>query len=309
MSAPASLPSFDFVRKTPLAFAPPLNCWIKLESLQATGSFKLRGAALKLSRMDASARARGVVTASAGNHGQGLALAAARLGVRATVVVPTLCPAVKRDGIARWGAEVIVDGARYDESHERALALSAARGVPYISAYDDDDIIAGNGEWLGRELRAQHASLSRVIVPVGGGGLVAGLLRAFAGTNVTVVGVQPRVNCAMHDSLAQARALVDYVGGATICEGLEGATAERTFAIARAHALPIALVDDAETLAAVGFAYRALGQIVEPSAAVGIAAARAGRIATDEDTVVIITGGNIDPDTLDRAIATYDRRE
>ena len=301
-----SLPSFDFVRKTPLVFAPPLNCWLKLESLQATGSFKLRGAALKLSRMDASTRARGVVTASAGNHGQGLALAAARLGVRATVVVPAICPAVKRDGIARWGAEVIVDGARYDESHERALALAAARGVPYVSAYDDDDIIAGNGEWLGRELAAQHASLCRVIVPVGGGGLVAGLLAALPG--IAVVGVQPRVNCAMHDSLQQGRALIDYVGAETVCEGLEGATAERTFAVARAHALPIALVDDAETLAAVGFAYRALGIVVEPSAAVGLAAARSGRIPTDEDTVIIVTGGNVDPEMLDRGIAEYDRR-
>jgi threonine dehydratase len=299
-------PSLDFVRKTPLVFAPPLNCWLKLESLQATGSFKLRGAALKLSRMDAAARARGVVTASAGNHGQGLALAGARLGVSVTVVVSTLCPSIKREGIARWGAEIIVEGARYDEAHEHALTLAAARGIPYISAYDDDDIIAGNGEWLGRELAAEHANLSRVIVPVGGGGLVAGLLRALP--SVAVIGVQPSTNCAMHDSLAQNRALIDYVGAPTICEGLEGATAERTYAIAKAHSLPIALVDDTETLAAVGFAYRALGLVVEPSAAVGLAAARTGRIPTDEDTVIVVTGSNIDPDLLDRAIAVYDRR-
>jgi threonine dehydratase len=296
--------TFDFVRKTPLVFAPPLNCWLKLESLQATGSFKVRGAALKLARMSADARARGVVTASAGNHGQGVALAASRLGVPATVVVPTQCPQVKRDGMTRYGAEVIVDGAGYDESHQIALALAAARGVPYVSAYDDDDVIAGNGEWLGRELAEQHAGLSRVIVPVGGGGLVAGLLRAFAvAGSVEVVGVQPRVNCAMHESLAQDRALVDYRGGDTICEGLEGATAQRTFDIARAHNLRIALVDDDETLAAIGFAWRALGVVVEPSAAVGIAAARAGRVATDEDTVIVVTGGNIEPSLLDRAIA------
>ena len=298
-------PTFDFVRVTPLVFAPPLNCWLKLESLQATGSFKLRGAALKLSRMDAAARARGVVTASAGNHGQGLALAGARLDVGVTVVVSALCPAVKREGIARWGAEVIVAGARYDEAHEHAVALAAERGVPYVSAYDDDDIIAGNGAWLGRELRGQHASLSRVLVPVGGGGLVGGLLQALDG--VEIVGVQPRVNCAMHESLQQGRALVDYVGGETICEGLEGATAERTFAIARAHALPIALVDEDETLAAVGFAWRALGLVVEPSAAVGLAAARSGRVPTDEDTVIIITGSNVDPEMLERGIAAYDR--
>ncbi len=296
----------DFVRKTPLIFAPPLNCWLKLESLQLTGSFKVRGAALKLSRMSAEERARGVVTASAGNHGQGVALAAQRLGIPAAVVVPTICPQVKRDGMAAYGAEVIVEGASYDEAHQRALALAKARYVPYVSAYDDDDVIAGNGGWLGRELREQHASLSRVIVPVGGGGMVAGLLRTL--DDVEIVGVQPRVNCAMHDSLAQGRALVDYKGGETLCEGLEGATAERTFTVARAHELQIALVDEEETLAAIGFAWRALGIVVEPSAAVGIAAARAGLVPTDEDTVIVVTGGNVDPALLDRAIDRYDTR-
>ena len=291
---------FDFVRKTPLVFAPPLNCWLKLESLQATGSFKLRGAALKLSRLTATERARGVVAASAGNHGQGVALASARLGTPATVVVPALCPAVKREAIARWGAEVIVDGANYVAAEERALALAAERGVPFVSPFDDDDVIAGNGEWLGREIAGQHAGLARVIVPVGGGGLVAGLLRALP--SVEVVGVQPRVNCAMHDSLAQDRALVRYQGGETLCEGLEGAVAERTFAVACARRLQVALVDEEEVLAAIGFAYRALGLIVEPSAAVGIAAARSGRIAADEETVIVVTGGNIEPALLERAI-------
>ena len=302
----AAPPPLDFVRKTPLVFAPPLNCWLKLESLQATGSFKVRGAALKLSRMTPEERARGVVTASAGNHGQGLALAASRLGIPAAVVVPAICPQVKRDGMTRYGAEVIVDGATYDEAHERALALAKARYVPYVSAYDDDDIIAGNGEWLGRELAKEHAGLSRVIVPVGGGGLVSGLLRALPG--VAVHGVQPRVNCAMHDSLVVGRALVEYRGGETICEGLEGATAQRTFDIARAHNLPIALVEEDDTLEAVGFAWRALGYVVEPSAAVGIAAARAGLVPTDEDTVIVVTGGNIEPALLERAIDRYDTR-
>lgn len=306
MTVTAAPPPLDFVRKTPLVFAPPLNCWLKLESLQATGSFKVRGAALKLSGMSSEERAKGVVTASAGNHGQGVALAASRLGIPAAVVVPTICPQVKREGIARYGAEVIVEGASYDEAHERALALAKARYVPYVSAYDDDEIIAGNGEWLGREIMQQHAKMSRVIVPVGGGGLVAGLLRALPG--VTVNGVQPRVNCAMHDSLAVGRALLEYRGGETICEGLEGATAQRTYEIARAHNLPIALVEEDDTLEAVGFAWRALGLVVEPSAAVGIAAALAGLVPTDEDTVIVITGGNIDPALLDRAIGRYDTR-
>ena len=232
--------------------------------------------------------------------------------------MPTQCPAVKRDGMTRFGAELIVDGASYDEAHERALALAAARGVPYVSAYDDDDVIAGNGEWLGRELREQHAWLSRVIVPVGGGGLVAGLLRALAGgdggdgggggapggARVEIIGVQPRVNCAMHDSLAQNRALVDYRGGDTLCEGLEGATAQRTFAIARAHRLR----DRARRrrrdarrrrlrLSRARLRRRAVGggrprRRAQPAAC-----------PTDEETVIVVTGGNIEPSLLERALA------
>lgn len=303
--APPDGDGLEFVRRTPLVFAPPLDCWLKLESLQATGSFKLRGAALKLSRLRPEARARGVVAASAGNHGQGVALSASRLGIPSTVVVPTLCPAVKREAIARYGAEVLVEGANYVAAEAVAKALARSRGVPFVSPFDDDDVIAGNGGWLGRELREQHARLRRVVVPVGGGGLCAGLLQALPG--VAIVGVQPRVNCAMHDSLAQGRALVEYEGGDTLCEGLEGAVAERTFAAARAGGLEVVLVDEEETLAAIGFAYRALGLIVEPSAAVGLAAARAGRVETDGETVIVVTGGNIEPGLLERALAVSDR--
>jgi threonine dehydratase len=111
----------------------------------------------------------------------------------------------------------------------------------------------------------------------------------------------------MHDSLAQGRALVDYEGGETLCEGLEGAVAERTYRVAREHGLEVVLVDEEETLAAIGFAYRALGLVVEPSAAVGLAAARVGRVPTDEETVIVVTGSNIEPALLDRAIAVTDR--
>jgi threonine dehydratase len=186
------------------------------------------------------------------------------------------------------------------------MALAVERGVPYVSPYDDDDIIAGNGEWLGRELLEQHPGITHVISPVGGGGLVSGLLRSLS-TRAEVIGVQPRVNCAMHDSLAQGVALTRYTGGETLCEGLEGAISERTFAIARAHRLAVTLVDEAEILSAVGFAYRRLGLIVEPSAAVGLAAVRAGRVPADDGTVVVISGGNIEPALLDRAISAFDR--
>jgi threonine dehydratase len=295
----------DFIRVTPLVAAPALGCRLKLESLQVTGSFKARGAGLKLARMAPSERARGVVAASAGNHGQGVALAATRLGVPATVVVPVHCPAVKREAIARFGATVVADGANYDAAEARARALATERGLPFVSPFDDDDVIAGNGGWLGREIVAQHARVACVVAPVGGGGLIAGLLQALDG-RARVIGVEPRVNCAMYESLSQNRALIRYVGEETLCEGLEGAIATRTFEIARAHGLSVTLVEEEETLQAIGYAYRRLGIVVEPSAAVGIAAVRAGRVPAGDDTVVVVTGSNVEPALLDRAIAAYD---
>jgi threonine dehydratase len=288
-------------RETPLVFASSLGCWLKLESLQSTGSFKLRGAALKLSRVRPGTRA--VVAASAGNHGLGLALAARAMGMHATVVVPRSSVAVKRDGIVRLGAEVIVDGDSYDQAEAVARRLSEARELPFVSAFDDEDIIDGNGRWLGRELFAERPHLARVIAPVGGGGLISGLGLELGPHGVELVGVQPRANCAMHHSLAVGQAQLRYHGEPTVCEGLEGAVAERTYQLVRAHVRQIVLVDESDVLAAVAFAYRALGLLVEPSAAVVIAAARAGRVLCDERTALVITGSNLDGELLDRALA------
>jgi threonine dehydratase len=284
-------------RRTPLIYAHALGCWLKLESLQATGSFKLRGAAVKLSRLGA----RRVVAASAGNHGLGVALAAQSLGVEATVVVPQSSARVKRAGIAALGAEVIVEGAEYDDAERFACTLAQERGDPFVSPYDDEDIIDGNGRWLAEEIVADGPGLNRLIAPVGGGGLIGGLAQFLQPRGFTVAGVQPRVNCAMHESLAAQRAQMTYLGGATVCEGLAGAVSERTYELARAHVSEVALVEEEEVLDAIAFAYRSLGLIVEPSAAVGIALGR--RVKFDDRTVLVVTGSNLDRETLDRALA------
>jgi threonine dehydratase len=286
-------------RRTPLIFAPPLGCWLKLESLQATGSFKLRGAAVKLARLDKGAR---VVAASAGNHGLGVALAARALNLSATVVVPHSSARVKRAGMTALGAEVILEGHEYDDAERFARTLAAQRGDVFVSPFDDEDVIDGNGRWLADELREDRAQLTRVIVPLGGGGLIGGLAEVLAPLGVQVIGVQPRANCAMQESFAAGRAQTTYVGGATVCEGLAGAVSERTYALARAHVDELALVDEEEVLGAMAFAYRALGLVVEPSAAVGLAAVRAQRVAVDENSVVVVTGSNVDPEVLDRAL-------
>jgi len=288
-------------RVTPLVEAPALGARLKLESLQRTGSFKLRGAAVALASLDGAERARGVVTASAGNHGLGIACAARALGVRARVLVPSTSPQVKRDAIASFGASLEVVGANWEEAERAARAEAERTGAVFVSPFDDERVIDGNGRWLAEELRAQAPEVDTVLVPVGGGGLCGGLAQALDG--VRVIGVQPRANCAMHDSLALGRALTSYQGGKTACEGLEGPVAERTFRLARALA-GIVLVEEEAILAAVAFAYRRLGLLVEPSAAVGLAALQQGLVPPSPRTCVVITGGNVEPELLDEALAS-----
>lgn len=290
-------------RVTPLVHAAPLGCSLKLESLQRTGSFKLRGAALKLCALGDEERRRSVVAASAGNHGQGVALAARALGIAARVIVPRTTPKVKRDAITSYGAELSIVGANYDEAEAAARAEAGRTGAIFVSPFDDERVIAGNGRWLGEEILAQRPEVETVVVPVGGGGLVGGLAALLAPRGVKVIGVQPRANCAMHDSLAGGRALTVYEGGRTLCEGLEGPVAERTYQLARDHAVGIVLVEEPAILAAMAFAYRELGLLVEASAAVGIAALRLGVILPSPRTVIVVTGSNVEPELLDEALA------
>ncbi|HJZ87398.1 MAG TPA: pyridoxal-phosphate dependent enzyme [Polyangia bacterium] len=287
-------------RRTPLVAAPALGngVWLKLECLQRTGSFKLRGACAAL----ASTSAREVVTASAGNHGLGIALAARALARRATVFVPETTPAVKRDGIAALGTEVRVAGTGYDHAEAAARAWAAERSLPFVSPYDDEAVIFGNGGTTGEEILSQRPEVAQVVTPIGGGGLAAGLLGALAGRGVVLAGVQPAQNCAMAESLRLGRALTRYTGGPTLCEGLEGAVGERTYRALAAAGVEITLVDDAAVRRAIGFAYREIGLVLEPSAAIGLAALREGLLEPRSPCVVIATGANIEPDLLDQVL-------
>jgi threonine dehydratase len=153
-------------------------CHLKLENLQMTGSFKERGAANLLLQLDEADRRRGVVAASAGNHGLAVAFHAARLGIAATIVMPTYAPLVKATAARRYGAEVVLHGANYDEAYERARALEAEHGAVFVHPFDDPRVIAGQGT-LGLELLEQVEGLDAAIVPVGGGGLVGGVALAL----------------------------------------------------------------------------------------------------------------------------------
>jgi threonine dehydratase len=281
---------------------------LKLECLQCTGSFKLRGAVRAVAALTAAARRAGVVAASAGNHGAGMALACAQAGVPLTVVVPEGAPAVKRAAIAGQGAEVVVKGASYDEAEAAARTLARARGAQFVSPFDDEQVVEGNGSDLARELLLQAPDLGQVVAPVGGGGLLGGLARVLGPRGVTVVGVQPEGNCAMRDSLAAGRALCEYTGRPTLAEGCEGAVCELTFDLARRHAAAVELVSEEAIGSAVAWLYRRAGIIAEPTGAVAVAGLRSGAVAAagaGRTTAVIVSGGNIDPDLLDRLLAEH----
>jgi threonine dehydratase len=297
------------IRVTPLVPAPALgrrtgaDIWLKLESLQRTGSFKLRGAAARLAAMADAGQTR-AITASAGNHGLGVALAASTFGIEATILVSSQTPEIKRSGIAALGAKVEVVGASYDEAEAEARRRAERDGLTFVSAFDDDHVIAGNGGLLAREILAQLPDIDTVIAPVGGGGLTGGLGVEMVPRGIRLLGVQPEANCAMKRSLEDGRAYTRYQGGPTLAEGLEGAVSERTFAMAKDYCPDIALVSEVSIRRAIVYAYRTLGIVCEASSAVALAALLEETLDVHgRRVVVVITGSNIEASLLDQLLA------
>ncbi|MBX3270964.1 MAG: pyridoxal-phosphate dependent enzyme [Sandaracinaceae bacterium] len=289
--------------RTPVVAAPALGpgVHLKLECAQITGSFKLRGALAALAALDPATRARGVVTASAGNHGYGLARAGAAFGVPVSVVVGASTPAVKREGIAAAGATLeVVDARGYDAVEAHAKELARARGLAFVSPFDDPAVAAGNGGTVGLEVLEDLPSVRTLVAPVGGGGLIAGLAaaRRVAGASFALVGVQSEACPAMARSLEEGRARLTFEGAPTLAEGLEGGVSEATFLHARASLGRMDLVSEAAIRDAMRFAHDALGLVIEGSAAVAVAWIRAHRVEVEPPVVAIVTGANVDPAVL-----------
>jgi len=275
------------------------NAWTKLENTQMTRSFKVRGALTKIASLARAERNSGVVTASAGNHGLGVALAGKIMGVGVRVFVPKNVPPVKRDGIAGLGAEVVVsEEPGYDAVEREAIAWGEQNGATFVSAYDDPWVAAGNGGTLGLEIFAAMPSLSAVIAPVGGGGLMAGLVAARARserTDVRLIGVNTAASPGMYRSLSEGRAIEELPPAETLAEGLEGGVRESTFQIARDADVEMHVVEEEAIRDAMRFSEKTLGQRIEGSAAVGVALARTTDIvsASSGPVLIILTGGNV----------------
>jgi len=277
---------------------------VKLENLQMTGSFKERGAANLLLQLDDAERRRGVVAASAGNHGLAVAFHAARLGIPATIVMPTYAPLIKVSSARRYGAEVILHGANYDEAYERAREVEQASAAVFVHPFDDARVVAGQGT-LGLELLAQVEGLEAVVVPVGGGGLIAGVALAVKARrpSVRVIGVEAAAMPSMQQAL-QARQRVRVPPAPTIADGIAvRRVGEVTFDLAQRLVDEVVTVNEEELANAILLLLEIEKTVVEGAGAAPLAAllnrplGLAGR-----RVALVLSGGNIDVTMVSRII-------
>lgn len=283
-----------------------IRWWIKAECLQTGGSFKLRGATNRLLGLDADARARGVVAFSSGNHAQGVAIAAARLGIAATIVMPSDAPAVKRAATLAQGAR-IVDYDRATQSREDIAAAIAGRsGATIVPSFDDVDIIEGQGTCgleMAEQLHEQAGiDVAQIVVPCGGGGLAAGCALALPGAEI--VPVEPEGWDDMARSLiAGERLRVAADAPPTLCDSLQTQlVSPLTFQTLRSRDACGVNVSESLTRDAMRFAFSHLRLVVEPGGAVALAAMLHGRIAARPGTVIVLSGGNVDAGLYARII-------
>jgi threonine dehydratase len=285
------------VERTPLveSVVDERKIWLKCECLQTGGAFKLRGASNRLLQLSDEERARGVVAFSSGNHARGVAIAARRLGIRAVIVMPSDAPAVKIEGTRAEGAEIVLFD-RYRESREEIAArISADSGATVVPSFDDPHIVAGQGT-VGLEILEQMpAEPQRIIVPCGGGGLAAGI--ALACPYAEIVIVEPEGWDDMRRSLEGGEIVsVSSNAPATLCDALQTPRVSPiTFGILQERAARAVSVSEDAVRKAIRWAWRRKQLTVEPGGSVALAALLSGAVEPRDGTVIVLSGGNIDP--------------
>jgi threonine dehydratase len=294
--------------RTPLLQVPALGkrlgheVALKLENLQVTGSFKVRGAANRILALRDAERARGVVTCSSGNHGRAVAYVAELLGIPATVCVPEWVDPIKLSAIQQHGAEAVLHGSTYDEAEERSYAIERDRGLSYVHPFDDPHVIAGQGT-IGLELLDQLPSIDTAVVPLSGGGLISGVAVALKSHNaaIKVVGVSAKNAAAMMECLAAGKP-VAVREEETVASALSGGidlNNRHTFALVRDLVDEYMVVSEHEIRAAMRFAADDLKLVVEGGGAVGIAAVLGADWEQDRGSVaIVVSGGNVSRSTL-----------
>lgn len=300
---------YDVARETPLDEAPILSrrlgnrVLLKREDLQPVFSFKVRGAYNKISGLSSAERDRGVIAASAGNHAQGVALAATKLGIESLIVMPKTTPRIKVDAVRRLGAEIILHGSSVDEARLHAEEIAEARNMVFVHPYDDVDVIAGQGT-VGMEILRQHNErIHAIFVAIGGGGLIAGVAVYVKSLwpHIKIIGVEPEDAPSMHDALAAGeRVTLEQVG--LFADGVAvSRVGEEPFRIARECVDEVLLVSTDEICAAIKDIYEDTRSIAEPAGALGVAGLKryvARECISGETLIAIDCGANVNFDRL-----------
>ena len=296
------------VRKTDVIYAPKLNpdtqIYLKTENLQITGSFKIRGSYYKMSCLSEEEKSRGVIACSAGNHAQGVALAAQKNGIRAVICLPDGAPISKVEATKSYGAEVCLVEGVYDDAYNKALSLRDEMGYSFIHPFDDEDVIAGQGT-IALELHEQLSDIDAVILPIGGGGLIAGVAFALKSINskIKVYGVQAAGAPSMYNSLKDGQ-IETLSAVSTIADGIAvkkpGAL---TYDLCQKYVDEIVTVTDDEISAAILALMEQHKLVTEGAGAVAVAAAMFNKVdIKGKRTVCVLSGGNIDVTILSRVI-------
>ena len=299
------------VHKTPIIKDEKLTAslgtriYLKAENLQRAGSFKIRGAYNMISQLSEEERAKGVITASAGNHAQGVALAAKLNGIKATIVLPEFAPLTKVVATKALGAEVIMHGQTFDEAVDHSRELQKNYGFTYVHAFDDDRIIAGQGS-IGMEIAESRSKAKTIVVPIGGGGIISGIAIAAKETipGVRIIGVQAANVAPVRRSIEAGKPVeIDYKP--TIADGIAiKRPAERTLAIIKDYVDELVEVSEEEISDAIFHLAQNAHLVVEGAGAAGVAAIMAGKIkiSSEERVCAVLCGGNIDGNVLARVI-------
>ena len=298
----------NVVRKTDVIYAPKLcpdaQIYLKTENLQITGSFKVRGAYYKMSRLTDEEKARGVVACSAGNHAQGVALAAQRSGIKAVICLPDGAPISKVEATKSYGADVCLVPGVYDDAYRHALELRDTEGYTFIHPFNDEDVIAGQGT-IALELIDQLADMDAVIVPIGGGGLISGIAYTMKmiKPDVKVYGVQAQGAPSMANSVHNGK-IETLSGVRTIADGIAvKQPGDLTYEICQKYVDEIVTVTDDEISAAILALMEQHKLVTEGAGAVSVAAAMFGKLdIKDKKVVCLLSGGNIDVTILSRVI-------
>ena len=296
------------INQTPVLHAPGLvpDCdfYLKADCLQKTGAFKLRGAYYKIATLSDEEKRRGVIACSAGNHAQGVALAASRAGIKSLICLPDGAPISKVEATKSYGAEVCLVEGVYDDAYAKALQLRDEKGYTFIHPFDDEDVIAGQGT-IGLEVLEQLPDVDAVVVPIGGGGLISGVAYTIKQLNpkIKVYGVQAAGAPSMHNSVQKGE-IACLPSVSTIADGIAvKKPGENTYALVNEYVDEIALVSDDEIASAILALIEKQKMIAEGAGAAAVAAVMTGKFDLKGKRVVaVVSGGNIDVTSLSRVI-------